>query len=214
MISRFQRACTPRRAAIRSCVLVVLGAMCTVSTSAALGQPAAQQAPKAFVQQLHHKLDGLVVKHRALAPLHAAIGKHLIERMDFHHMSERILGNATWKSLKKPRRNEFLGLLQKMLQRTYVKRFKPGQRVQVRYQDKVRAGKSGRVQVRTEIKVKRTRAEVWYSMLPVQQSWRIYDIVVDEASQLRTYRRSFRKVLKKDGWDALIARMNKSARRK
>lgn len=175
--------------------------------------PAAPQPPKAFIESLHQGLDGMVAKHRKLSALHDAIGQHLSDHVDFPYMGERILGSDTWKGLKDAQRAEFLDLLQKMLRRTYVRRFKPGHKVAVKYND-IKAGKQGRVQVRTEIQVKRTRAEVWYSLRQDEGQWRIFDIVVDEASQLRTYRRSFRKALKKDGWSGLIARMKKSANRK
>ena len=175
--------------------------------------PDPAQKPKAFVQALNANLDVLVAKHSKLDALQDAIGDQLVGNVDFAYMAERILPEKTLAGLKAEQRAEFLELLQKMLRRTYVKRFKPGHKVAVKY-GKIRQSKGGRVQVRTEVTVKRTRAEVWYSMRPVAGQWRIYDIVVDEASQLRTYRKSFRKVLKKDGWDALIERMTKSATRK
>jgi ABC-type transporter MlaC component len=48
-------------------------------------------------------------------------------------------------------------------------------------------------------------------MLPRDGRWWVYDIVVDDASQLQTYRRSFSKILDKEGWDGLIKRMQRSA---
>ncbi len=168
---------------------------------------------KAFVEKLHHDLEGLVGRKGDLATLHKAIGEAMNKHMDYEFMARRILSKH-WAGLKQAQKDEFLGLLRKMVEKTYVKRFKPGNKVKVRYEDRIRAGKKGRVQVRSTIKVKRTSADVWYSLRPADGAWKIYDIVVDEASQLRTYKRSFGRVLKKDGWDALIAKMKKSANRK
>ena len=203
----------------RTWILAAAVALMGLSTSAVAApsaQPAAapvsNESPQAFVERMHKQLDGLVAKHKQLAGLHDAIGTQFVDRFDFLYMGQRVLGDKTWKGLKDAQRDEFLELLEKMLRRTYVKRFKPGHKVHVSYA-KVRKGKEGRVQVRTKIKVKRTRADVWYSLRPSENGWRIFDIVVDEASQLRTYRRSFRKALKKDGWEGLIARMKKSASR-
>ena len=200
-----------RNSVIGGALFAVLCVVLLTSTVSAT--PGKRVAPKAFVVELHDQLKRVVAKKQKLAVLHATIGDHLVARVDFPFMSERILGKETWKSLSKAKRTEFLDLLQTMLQRSYVKRFRPRHTIEVRYEEKLRSGKKGRVQVRTEIKIKRTRADVWYSLRPVDGSWRIYDIVVDEASQLRTYRRSFRKVLKKDGWNVLIQRMKKSAGR-
>jgi len=44
--------------------------------------------------------------------------------------------------------------------------------------------------------------------------FRVHDIVVDEASQVQTYKQSFKKVLDRDGWDGLIRRMQKAADKK
>ncbi len=57
---------------------------------------------------------------------------------------------------------------------------------------------------------KRTSASVYYSMIVKGGAWRVYDIIVDDVSQLATYKRSFRKILAKEGWKGLVARMKKS----
>lgn len=195
---------------------IAVTVVCVAFTSTALAQaPVAQPKTdaKTFVEGMHTHLDTLVAKHKQLDALHEAIGAQLVAHTDFVFMGQRILGKDTWSGLKDAQKTEFLDLLQGMLKRAYVQRFKPGHSVSVRYGKIKKGKKDGRVQVRTEIRVKRTRAEVWYSLRPVKGQWRIYDIVVDEASQLRTYRRSFRKALKKDGWKGLIDRMKKSASR-
>lgn len=196
-----------KKVALRSLAALVA----FVLSAPAFAQP--KEPAKAFIKRMHGQLDNMVETHKRLQALHAAIGEHLSKHVDFPYMAQRILGAKQWAARKPAQREEFLQLLEKMLRRAYVKRFKPRHDVAVTLEDKVRKGKDGRVQVRTEIKVKRTRADVWYSLRPLEGRWRIFDIVVDEASQLRTYKRSFRKALKKDGWDGLIARMKKSANR-
>lgn len=180
----------------------------TKPTAAAVARPDA----KAFVQTLHTDLDAVVHKATETAAMHKAIATAMQRHMDYEFMAESILAKR-WAPLKPAQKTEFIDLLRRMVEKTYVKRFKPGHQVVVTYADRVREGKDGRVQVRSTITVKRTRADVWYSLRPADGGWRIYDIVVDEASQLRTYKRSFGKVLKKDGWDALISKMKKSASR-
>ena len=204
-----------RSSAALSGPAIVVGAILATAlvASGAMANPQPASA-RTFIEGLHHKFDAAVAKTRDLDKLHGQIGAEMKARFDYLYMAERILGAARYKGLADAKRAEFVDLLEKMVLRTYVKRFKPGKKVTVKYDDRVRVGKEGRVQVRSSIRVKRTRADVWYSMRPVDGRWKIYDIVVDEASQLRTYRRSFNKVLKKDGWDALIAKMKKSAARK
>jgi ABC-type transporter MlaC component len=42
----------------------------------------------------------------------------------------------------------------------------------------------------------------------------VYDIVVDDASQVQTYRKNFKNILDKEGWPGLMTRMKKAAEKK
>ena len=53
-----------------------------------------------------------------------------------------------------------------------------------------------------------------YDLLPRGGQWAVYDILVDDASQVQTYRQSFKKILDKEGWPGLMTRMRKAAEKK
>jgi len=44
------------------------------------------------------------------------------------------------------------------------------------------------------------------------ETWRIVDIVVDDVSTVENYRSSFNRIIKKEGMDGLIARLNGSGK--
>ncbi len=171
------------------------------------------QTPMTFVEGVYSRLQKITVKSGKLDVLHKAIGDEMGAFMDYTEMGRRTLGKKRWPTLKDGQRKEFLDLLEGMVRRTYVKRFKPGKEIRITYDPKVRMRK-GRAQVRTTIHIKRSSADVNYSMHVLDGQWRVYDIIVDDASQVHVYRRSFGKILNKEGWPGLIKRMKRSAGRK
>ena len=166
-----------------------------------------------FVKAVYARLLSISGKSVGLTAMHEAIGDEMRTFMDYQEMALRTLGKKRWAGLKDGQRKEFVELLEAMVRRTYVKRFKPGRKISVTYNPKVRISKKGRAQVRTTIHIKRSRAGVDYSMVGTDAGWRVYDIIVDDASQVHVYRRSFSRILKQEGWPGLIKRMKKSAGR-
>ncbi|HET9037405.1 MAG TPA: ABC transporter substrate-binding protein [Myxococcaceae bacterium] len=62
--------------------------------------------------------------------------------------------------------------------------------------------------VPTEVVVKGDPTHVDYRMRQEKGGWRIVDIVVDDVSTVENYRSSFNRIIKKEGMDGLIARLN------
>ena len=48
-----------------------------------------------------------------------------------------------------------------------------------------------------------------YSMSPADDEWKVFDIFTDEVSLVKNYKRQFRRVIREEGWDGLIGRMEK-----
>ena len=170
-------------------------------------------APQAFVESLYERLNALAKSAVTLDTLHGKIGDELKLIIDYPEMAKLALGQK-WAEIDEAQRKEFLEHLTKMVQNTYVKRFKPGQAIDIRYGAAPKNLPDERVQIATTITVGKTSAEVHYALLPKAGHWWVYDIVVDEASQVQTYRQSFKKILDKEGWTGLMARMKKAAEKK
>ena len=62
--------------------------------------------------------------------------------------------------------------------------------------------------VPTEVVVKGEPTRVDYRMRQEKGVWRIVDIIVDDVSTVENYRSSFNRIIKKEGMDGLIARLN------
>ena len=194
-------------------LLLALPLTAAATPPAAATVAAPTQTPLEFVKGVYQRLLEISDKAKKLDVLHQAIGDEMRSFMDYNEMAVRTLGKKRWEGLNAAQRAEFVDLLEAMVRRTYVKRFKPGREIGVTYNDKVRMGKSGNALVRTTISIKRSKAGVDYSMEAGETGWRVYDIIVDDASQVHVYRRSFGKILKQEDWAGLIKRMKKSAGR-
>ncbi|MBI5609448.1 MAG: ABC transporter substrate-binding protein [Deltaproteobacteria bacterium] len=168
--------------------------------------------PQKFIAGLSGKLDQLAKSTSDLAALHKAIGDELRGVIDFAEMAKLTLPTQ-WDGLQPEQKTEFTQLLTRMVINTYVKRFKPGTPVEITYKQ-TRNLPGGRSEVQTVLTVKSTSADVNYQLLPGDGRWWVFDIVVDDASQVQSYRQNFAKILGKEGWSGLIARMKKAADKK
>ena len=186
------------------------------AASAPVVKPKTNAAPsetaQKFIERLHVRLDALVKSSTALEALHAEIARELDGALDYSEMARQTIP-PTWDSLQAAQRTEFVGLVAKMVQNTYVKRFKPGSPVEVSY-GATKALSAGRMEVQTSITVKKTTADVNYAVLAADGRWFVYDLIVDDASQVQAYRKSFAKILDKEGWSGLITRCKKAANKK
>ncbi len=173
-------------------------------------RPAAD--PRQYVESLYRRLNQLSKDAKDLTSLHRAIGDELRGVLRLDEMARQTLP-TTWATLQPAQRDEFTLLLGKMVTNTYVKRFRPGSEVTIAYKQ-VRPAGDGRSEVQTTLTVQKTSADVHYALVGFDGRWWVYDIVVDEASQVQSYRQNFAKILNKEGWSGLIARMKKAADKK
>ncbi len=170
-------------------------------------------APQKFIEGLYERMNTFSKSAATLDVLHTKIGDDLKSVIDYPEMARLALGQK-WTEIDEAQKKEFLEHLTKMVQNTYVKRFKPGQAIDIKYGAAPKLLPDDRVQVVTTITVGKTSAEVHYALRPAQGRWWVYDIVVDDASQVQTYRKNFKNILDKEGWPGLMTRMKKAAEKK
>ncbi len=130
--------------------------------------------------------------------------------IDFTEFGKRSLGSQ-WETLDAKQREVYLVEFKELLKRTYLRRFKRGEAFKVSYRSGCRMNSKGtRVEIQTVIHSDDdVEADVDYRFHKAGDTWLVYDIVVDEVSVMRNYRKSFTKTLTKDGFDVLIDKMKK-----
>jgi|GEM_PF-1785963 len=170
--------------------------------------PTQASPAKDFISAKHKKLDEITAKSTTVDAMRDKIRKEMDGFVDYEEMS-RLTLPTQWEGLDAAKRKEFTDLFKKMIQKTYVKRFEPQKSLHIEYQGEETLG-DGRMKVKSIIKSGRSSADVHYLMRERGGRFWVHDIVIDDASQVQNYRRQFKKLVDKEGWSGLIARMKKN----
>jgi phospholipid transport system substrate-binding protein len=128
--------------------------------------------------------------------------------VDYEELS-RLTLPGTWEKLNKKQRKEFVDQFKQMIQRTYVNKFNANRKFSITYNGKVRYDDKGRAFVSTTIHSGRSEAQVDYAFRKKKGHWWAYDVIIDEISLMRKYRRQFTRIVKRDGFDTLLAKIRK-----
>ena len=137
--------------------------------------------------------------------------------VDFERFSARTMGTR-WGGLSERQRQRFVAAFRSLVGSTYGKHFKPGLsfRVSERGQGPPSPG-GGRV-IKTTLHGARSAVDVDYHFelrtLAQGRTWRVVDIEIDGVSMSDTWRSQFIKVFDRDGYDVLISKIEKKARRR
>ncbi len=110
--------------------------------------------------------------------LEEEIGKHF----DFGEMAKRSLA-AHWKRRKEPDHQEFIGLFQALLSKTYAKKIENYSGETVNYlKERLR---DGYAEVQTTIVSPKTEISLDYRLILKDGAWHVYDVVVDGVSLVK-----------------------------
>ncbi len=135
---------------------------------------------------------------------------------DLRELSQLALGKH-WTPLTETQRTDFVQLLTDLLENRAIlskeqgqKKAKSQQVYKVNYQgDKFLNGEKSRSLARTSVYVKSEdiRVQLNYKLKKVGTTWKIYDVIVDNASLLDNYKFQFDSIIKKGGYEDLVRRM-------
>ncbi len=134
----------------------------------------------------------------------------LDELLDYDRLAEATLGSE-WATLKPEQRTEFAGLLKQLVRKAYEKNLRKILAYNVEYVGESPSGEKSFV-VKTLAKHKTDAREepiaVDFKLSErAAGKWLVVDIITEEVSLVESYRSQFVKIVKKDGFAALIAKM-------
>ncbi len=133
------------------------------------------------------------------------IRKIIYEHFDFSEMAKRILARH-WRKLSSHEKEEFTKLLAQLLETSYRNKIE-------NYSDEKVLFKKQRIRrnlarVYTIIQAQKEEIPVTYSLLKKGNGrWVIYDVKVEDVSMVSNYRATYAEIMKKEGFDGLIAKM-------
>jgi phospholipid transport system substrate-binding protein len=130
----------------------------------------------------------------------------LVKIVDFHAISQKTLGK-TWAETPEAKRKKFEDAFVKRFKRATSDQVDRFRTAQVSYDAEQKVGEN--VKVATTVGTGDDAAKVAYLMAQGPKGWLIEDIIIDDVSNVDNYRKSFAKIIAKDGLDGLIAKLEK-----
>ncbi len=183
-------------------------------------------APRAIVAARYEQIKGICAESIDEEKMRDKIKALTVDFVDYEEFS-RLTIKRQWKDLSKAQQAEFTEWFRRLIQATYARHFKPRQDVSVNYRGDTKF-KGGKAQVQTTVSFEgkdTTAVDVDYRFHnrtkdesggdgEVKPDWWVYDLVIDEVSLMRNYRGQFRKILKRDGFEALMTKVKEAVKRK
>lgn len=164
--------------------------------------------PLDFVKARYADLQSVVKKFPEKARMQQGIRDVMETFVDYGELSKRTLADQ-WEKLSKKQQADFVAEFKKMIQRTYVKRFDAGKEFTIDYTGEKRTEADGTVTVPSTIRSGRSEAKVEYALRTAAGKWLAFDVVIDDVSMVRNYRKQFHDIMSKDGFPGLMDRIRK-----
>jgi len=169
--------------------------------------PVASSAESSAIDAVRTSVDGIldILKKDNMdkAAKRSAMEVIIDERFDFRAMSQRTLA-TNWKKASDAEKQEFTDLFSQLIQSSYVGKLEAYTNETVEYvTEKVKGRKA---LVETMIKTASADIPLNYKMYSKDGNWLVYDVIIEGVSLISNYRSSYQTIVKKEGFDGLMAK--------
>lgn len=186
-------------------LLAVVFMVCAL-TSFAEPEDEVSQAVRSTVMSVLETLQDQTMNEKEKKTLVASI---VAERFDFESMTSRVLA-TNWKRANAAQKRRVTALFQGMLTETYWKKFATFSGEEVEFLS-MQNRSSDHASFHTVIKSKTARIPVDYKLFRTGDTWKAYDVVIEQVSLVRNYRGKFQSIVRKGGIDGLIKHLEKTS---
>ena len=179
------------------------------TTSSNRSESSATDAVKSTINDLIRVLDDETLKQ----PERAEERRHQIEdiikhRVDYKEMARRALGTP-WSTLSQREQHEFVSLFVQLLRDTFAGRITEHSDEQVVFLGELR--EDAFAEVKAQMKGRKIDTPVNFRLIHRAREWRVYDVVIDEASIVSNYRSQFTSIIRDVSYVGLIKKMKQKA---
>ena len=122
----------------------------------------------------------------------------------YRAMSQRTLA-TNWRKASPAEKDSFVKLFSTLLENTYMGKIEAYTDERVEYVGEKIKGKKAIVD--TMIVTGSVNIPISYKTVLKDEKWLIYDVVVEEVSLISNYRSSYKAIVKKEGMDGLLTKM-------
>jgi phospholipid transport system substrate-binding protein len=136
------------------------------------------------------------------------IGVIFDEMLDYATLAQASLGNE-WGARSDAEKAEFSELLKQLVRKAYERNLKKTLNFNIEYLSETTKGDVTVVSTKAVSKTdaREEPIEIAYKLAQKDGVWRVQDIVTEDVSLVSSYRSQFTKIIKKDGFPALIQKM-------
>ncbi|MEN8139664.1 MAG: ABC transporter substrate-binding protein [Thermodesulfobacteriota bacterium] len=189
--------------------ILALGLMALLLWSSSPLAAAPSSGPRGVMEDSLNQIMGLLVDpasgDNGLWPdkrkeVVAIIDSHF----DFEEMAKRCLARA-WRKRSPEEKEHFVVIFKELLQNTYIDRLQTVSNEKISIEGVREKGK--KAVVKTIVHHKRQDYSFIYKMISKNKQWYVYDVVIEGVSLVSNYRSQFSQVIGKDGYPALVARI-------
>lgn len=181
----------------RVLMFAAIMALANLATAATSPTASIQTTVNAILDILRDKALDREAKHVAMREI-------INERFDFRAMSQRTLA-TNWKKASKEEQQRFVELFAVLIQNSYIGKVETYTKETVEYPAEKIKGK--RAVVDTLIVTSSKEIPVNYKVYLKNGEWHVYDVIIEGVSLISSYRSSYQKIVKKDGFPGLFVRM-------
>lgn len=129
----------------------------------------------------------------------------IANRFDFNTMSRSILAR-NWKKADAEQQRRFVVLLRTLLEDTYMTAIESYTSEQINFGDEKIKGKKAVVNV-SILLTSGAEAPLLFKLRNKGGDWFVYDVVIEGVSLVSTFRSNFSSIVKRDGVDGLLERL-------
>jgi phospholipid transport system substrate-binding protein len=182
------------------------------------GASGADQTATQLVQRTAEKMLGALENRRAEVERKPQLINELVDdilapHFDFEQMTRLAVGRD-WRQASPAQQEALVASFRRLLVRTYAKSIMEYSGQDIVYEAARPGTRSGTVVVPTEVRAPGAAPiPIDYSMIERDDSWKVYDVVIDGVSMISNYRSQFRSTIASSGIDGLIEQLRaKTAR--
>ena len=186
------------------------------ATAAAKAEAPAPSSPRVALEQANAKLKKEFATRRRpswspeASAKNADIQKIVGSFLDFEEIARRALAKH-WDTLSAKQRAEFVKTLRELIERNYLKQLYGQPDYTLKLDPEQITGNEATVPgtLLAKAKGKKVTMALEYKLVRKANRWVVYDIITDDLSLLENYRAEFNKVIQRESFDALLAKMKK-----
>jgi phospholipid transport system substrate-binding protein len=139
-----------------------------------------------------------------------ALRKIVDSFLDFDELARRALIKH-WDGLTPKQRTEFVKTLRALVERNYLDQMYGQPNYDLKLENESKSGTDATVTgvLHATARGKKVDMALEYKLVYKNNAWLVYDVITDDLSLLENYRAEFNKIIAKESFDALLAKMKK-----